>query len=380
MGIINIFYIVTRRYQRSKMKLYMLIAVAALLFVGYVRAEEEEIDVTDLAEEDFSQIKKGRHRVNHLVYLAVKYRHQYRVCHHRYPKIVKHCHRRLHHFKRVYHHLKHRVHRARRVLRSWLHKYRHCVKFCWWRRGGKHKGDVKEDIFGLGRLIHHVGHGILGIGHHAVNLVAGVLGDTKLDAQDKDALIASINKVLADDKLTTEQKEDFLGHIIRVIGHGALHVVGHAVNFVSHIVGDNKLDAQDKIALLASVNKVLADDKLTTEQKEDFLGHIIRAVGHGILGIAHHAVNFVAHVVGDNKLDAQDKIALFASINKVLADDKLSTEQKEDFLGHIIRAVGHGVLGIAHHAVNFVSGILGDNKLDANNYKDFIAALNKKMQ
>merc|ERR1712121_524343 len=276
MGII-IFYIVTRRYQRSKMKLYMLIAVAALLFVGYVRAEEEEIDVTDLAEEDFSQIKKGRHRVNHLVYLAVKYRHQYRVCHHRYPKIVKHCHRRLHHFKRVYHHLKHRVHRARRVLRSWLHKYRHCVKFCWWRRG-QHKGDAKEDF--LGHIIRAVGHGILNIGHHAVNLVAGILGDTKLDAQDKDALIASINKVLADDKLTTEQKEDFLGHIIRAIGHGALHVVGHAVNFVAHVVGDNKLDAQDQNPFIAAVNKVLADDKLTTEQKEDFLHFVIHGIGH----------------------------------------------------------------------------------------------------
>merc|ERR1712121_98270 len=289
MGII-IFYIVTRRYQRSKMKLYMLIAVAALLFVGYVRAEEEEIDVTDLAEEDFSQIKKGRHRVNHLVYLAVKYRHQYRVCHHRYPKIVKHCHRRLHHFKRVYHHLKHRVHRARRVLRSWLHKYRHCVKFCWWRRGGKHKGDVKEDFFGLGRAIHHVGHGILGVGHHAVNLFAGVLGDNKLDAQDKDALIASINKVLADDKLTTEQKEDFL------------HMIIHGIGTLAHgILGDNKLDAQDKTAILANINKILADDKLTTEQKEDFLRMIFHSLGR---------------ILGDNKLDAHNYKDFIAALNK----------------------------------------------------------------
>merc|ERR1712121_628971 len=137
---------------------------------------------------------------------------------------------------------------------------------------------------------------------------------------DKIALFASINKVLSDDKLTTEQKEDFLGHIIRAVGHRILAGV------VAGVVGDNKLDAQDKIALLANVSKILADEKLTTEQKEDFLGHIIRAVGHGILGIAHHAVNFVAGVVGDNKLDAQDKIALFANVNKLLADDKLTTE------------------------------------------------------
>merc|ERR1712121_324566 len=132
------------------------------------------------------------------------------------------------------------------------------------------------------------------------------------------------------------------------MGHGILGIAHHAVNFVAHVVGD------DKLALLANVNKVLADDKLSTEQKEDFLGHIIRAVGHGVLGIAHHAVNFVGGILGDNKLDAQDKIALFASVNKILADDKLSTEQKEDFLGHIIRAIGHGILGIGHHAVNFV--------------------------
>merc|ERR1739838_537203 len=186
--------------------------------------------------------------------------------------------------------------------------------------------------------------------------------------------------VLADDKLTTEQKEDFFGHIIRAIGHGALHLVGHAVNFVAGVVGDNKLDAEDKTALLANLNKILADDELTTEQKEDFLGRLIRHIGHGALHLVGHAVNFVAGVVGDKKLDAEDKIALLANLNKVLADDKLTTEQKEDFLGRLISHIGHGILGIAHHAVNFVAGVVGDNKLDAQDTGDFITNLNKKMQ
>merc|ERR1712226_906917 len=126
------------QHRRKKMKLFMLLAVT-LLFVGYVHADETE-DLKNLAEDD-----DRHHRgVNHLVVLAVKYRHQYRMCI-KHSHMVKKCHRKLHHWKRVYHHIRHRVHRVNRVLRHWHNKYRHCIRFCWWRRRRGDESPAQEE-------------------------------------------------------------------------------------------------------------------------------------------------------------------------------------------------------------------------------------------
>eukprot|EP01084_Bolivina_argentea_P173832 301123_1 len=123
------------------MKVYMFLAIA-LLFVGLVRSEEEAENLAD--EDDFRmQLVKGGHGVSTLVIHAVKVKHQYLICHRRYPHIVRRCNHKIRHLTRVYNHLRRSVHKSKRVLRHWLHKYRWCNKFCWWRRGHR-KGDEEQ--------------------------------------------------------------------------------------------------------------------------------------------------------------------------------------------------------------------------------------------
>merc|ERR1712119_179898 len=128
-----------------KMKFYLLVAFAAIFFVGSTKAEESEEDVTDLAEDDFRQIKGGRW-VNPLVLHAIRIRHQYRICKHKLPLIIRKCNNRIRHLTRIYNHLRVRVAKSKRVYYYWLRKYRHCNRYCWWRRGIQHrKGDEEED-------------------------------------------------------------------------------------------------------------------------------------------------------------------------------------------------------------------------------------------
>merc|ERR1712119_169673 len=129
-----------------KMKFYLLVAFAAVFFIGFVRAEENDDEITDLAEDDFRQIKGGRW-VNPLVLHAIRIRHQYRICKHRLPIIIRKCNIRIRHLTRIYNHLRVRVAKSKRVYYYWLRKYRHCNRYCWWRRGGRHRkgdGEVEE--------------------------------------------------------------------------------------------------------------------------------------------------------------------------------------------------------------------------------------------
>merc|ERR1719354_1345682 len=85
--------------------------------------------------------------VNPLVLHAIRIRHQYRICRHRLPGIIRRCNNRIHHLTRIYNHLRVRVAKSKRVYYYWPRKYNHCHRYCWWRRGGhqQKRGDEEEE-------------------------------------------------------------------------------------------------------------------------------------------------------------------------------------------------------------------------------------------
>merc|ERR1719376_1607591 len=126
-----------------KVKFIAMTSFTHRFFVGFSKAEENKEDVTDLAEDD-RRIKGGRW-VNPLVLHASRIRHQYRICRHRLPRIIRKCNNRISHLTRTYNHLRARVAKSKRVYYYWLRKYRHCNRYCWWRRGGRRRGDEEEE-------------------------------------------------------------------------------------------------------------------------------------------------------------------------------------------------------------------------------------------
>merc|ERR1712183_974618 len=108
------FVLIIRLRKIVKMKFYLLVAFAAIFFVGFTKAEENQDDVTDLAEDDFRQIKGG-HWVNPLVLHAIRIRHQYRICRSRLPHIIRKSNNRIRHLTRIYNHLRVRVAKSKRV-------------------------------------------------------------------------------------------------------------------------------------------------------------------------------------------------------------------------------------------------------------------------
>ena len=67
-------------------------------------------------------------------------------CRHHLLVYRRHCHHRIHHLSHVLHLLKLRYHRTIHTLNLWIHKYRHCVRFCWWRKPYTYhfKGDEQQ--------------------------------------------------------------------------------------------------------------------------------------------------------------------------------------------------------------------------------------------
>merc|ERR1719457_285630 len=98
-------------------------------------------------DDAWQSVSADGHWVNPLVLHAIRIRHQYRICRHRLPGIIKRCNNRIHHLTRIYNHLRVRVAKSKRVYYYWLRKYRHCHRYCWWRRGGhqQKRGDEEEE-------------------------------------------------------------------------------------------------------------------------------------------------------------------------------------------------------------------------------------------
>merc|ERR1711920_1146593 len=159
--------------------------------------------------------------------------------------------------------------------------------------------------------------------------------------------------------MTEKEKSDFLLGLIHHAVKGVLHVAHHAINFVGGVLGDEDMeDRRPRPRGPYTVSRYVNGVWTTThhyngdeeEPKEDFLLGLVHHYVKGCVGVLHHAVNFVGHVVGDEDVAKQD----------MMRPSDNEEESKDDFLLGLAHHYVKGCVNVLHHAVNFVGGVLGD--------------------
>merc|ERR1712032_167394 len=138
----KIVFIFTVESKQKKMKVFALLAIT-LLFVGYVRSEDEP-DVSDLANDDDWCSHHHFTHVSHVVSHSVSMKVRYQRCTRQVVVIKRNCKVRLARLHRLYHHYKKQSYKAKRMVSYWTKKYTWCNKFCWWR---KLKGDQQDQTY-----------------------------------------------------------------------------------------------------------------------------------------------------------------------------------------------------------------------------------------
>ena len=75
--------------------------------------------------------------VSHVVKMSSKSKLRYQKCKRNLPKIRVRCNVKVRLLHKKLLRLKAKVHRSKHILGVWVRKYRHCIKFCWWRHASR---------------------------------------------------------------------------------------------------------------------------------------------------------------------------------------------------------------------------------------------------
>jgi len=206
-------------------------------------------------------------------------------------------------------------------------------------------------------------------------LVNAVRSEDTQAEKDEIAELAKLDQELAaltpDEK---EAKEDFLLGLVHHAVHGVLGA-GHGVlNLAGHIIGDEELKAKlDQTLVLKPEDFELVEiDGATEQEKKDFILGLLHHAARGILGAAHGVLHLAGHIIGDEKAASDYYVHHLHEHHHfhhyggygghVFRYGYYGDYEQPDFLLGLAAHAIRGTLGVAHHAVNFVGHVLGDEQ------------------
>jgi len=219
--------------------------------------------------------------------------------------------------------------------------------------------EAKEDFL-LG-LVHHAVHGVLGAGHGVLNLAGHIIGDEELKAKLDQTLVLKPEdfELVEIDGATEQEKKDFILGLLHHAARGILGAAHGVLHLAGHIIGDEKAASDYYVHHLHEHHHfhhyggygghVFRYGYYGDYEQPDFLLGLAAHAIRGTLGVAHHAVNFVGHVLGDE----QEK-------------------KDDDFLLGLIHHAARGILNVGHHALNLVGHIVGDEQEPKEDETDFL--------